>query len=158
MHTFESVLAALAREGIRFLVVGGLAVVQAGYVRLTEDLDLLVQADRDNLAALLRVLAGVGSGAAAELTVDDLALEEGAVRIAEDFDIDLFTLISGHRYESLELYAEPHPVLGATVHFLGPQGLLLLKQPSLPSKTSLTCRRCATFSPADRTLPDPSSS
>ena len=78
MHTFESVLAAPAREGIRFLVVGGLAVGQARYVRLTEDVDLLVQADGDNLAALLRVLAEVGSGAAAELTVDDLALEEGA--------------------------------------------------------------------------------
>lgn len=137
MDTFESVLAALARRQVSFLVVGGLAIVQAGYVRLTEDVDLLVEAEPANLGRLLEVLQGVGSGAAAELSVEDLPVEEGAVRIAEDFDIDLFTLMSGHRYEDLLPYAERHDVLGEQVSFLGPEGLVLLKQGSLRPKDQL---------------------
>lgn len=137
MDTFESVLAALAREQVSFIVVGGLATVQAGYVRLTEDVDLLVQADRPNLAKMIQVLSGVGSGAAAELTPDDFPLEEGAVRVAESFDIDLFTLMSGHRYEDLLPLTTRHEVLGQAVTFLSPEGLICLKKDSLRPKDQL---------------------
>lgn len=37
--TFEKLLALLTASGVRFLVVGGVAVILNGYVRLTEDID-----------------------------------------------------------------------------------------------------------------------
>jgi hypothetical protein len=43
----EWVLAPLERAGVRYLVVGGVAVVLHGYLRTTLDLDLVVQLEGD---------------------------------------------------------------------------------------------------------------
>ena len=65
MDTFESLLAGLGRAGIDFLVVGGLAVAMAGFVRATEDVDILVEAQEENrpkdrldVQVLQRILRG----------------------------------------------------------------------------------------------------
>lgn len=135
MTTFASVLAALARADVEFLVVGGLAVAQAGYVRYTEDVDVLVASGAANVRRLIDALAAVGGGAAAELSPDDFPLEEGAVRVVEeDVVVDLFTLMSGHTYADLLPLSVPHDVGGAAVRFLGAEGLVRLKADSLRPK------------------------
>ena len=134
MDTFASVLAALARADVEFVVVGGLAVAYAGFGRTTEDVDVLVAASEPNLRRLIDVLGGFGEGHAAELTPADFPLEEGYVRVAEDFDLDLFTLMSGHTYADLLPLAEAHEVEGAPVRFLGAEGLIRLKADSLRPK------------------------
>jgi hypothetical protein len=53
MDTFESVLAALARADVAFLVVGGVAVAQAGFARSTDALDLFTQRSGHAYADLL---------------------------------------------------------------------------------------------------------
>jgi hypothetical protein len=40
--SFEKLLVLLAEAGVQFIVVGGVAVSMQGYVRLTEDVDLLL--------------------------------------------------------------------------------------------------------------------
>ena len=59
---FERLLAALARSDVDFCVVGGLAVVLNGYVRVTEDVDILVNPERRNLERMLGVLKQWGEG------------------------------------------------------------------------------------------------
>lgn len=137
MTTFASVLAALARSDVDFLVVGGLAVAQAGYARYTEDVDLLVEPSESNLVRLISALAAVGDGAAAELSPDDFPLEEGAIRVVEDVVIDLFTLMSGRTYADLLPLSEQHDIEGESVHFLGAEGLIRLKAASLRPKDQL---------------------
>ena len=44
----------LNREGARYVVVGGMAIIQAGFVRATEDIDLLVDSADDNVRRLER--------------------------------------------------------------------------------------------------------
>lgn len=39
--SFEKLLVLLAERGVRFILVGGVAVTLQGYVRLTEDVPLL---------------------------------------------------------------------------------------------------------------------
>ncbi len=56
----EWVLAPLEQAGVRYLVVGGVAVVLHGYLRTTLDLDLVLQMERDNLERALKALAGLG--------------------------------------------------------------------------------------------------
>jgi hypothetical protein len=56
----ERVLAALEREGVRYLVVGGVAVVLHGHLRTTLDLDLVLQLEPDNLERALKAFAGMG--------------------------------------------------------------------------------------------------
>ena len=135
MTTFASVLAALARADVEFLVVGGLAVAQAGYARYTEDIDVLVEGGAANVQRLIDALSAVGGGAAAELVPADFPLEEGAVRVVEDdVVVDLFTVMSGHAYADLLPLSAPHAVGGAAVRFLGAEGLVRLKAGSLRPK------------------------
>ena len=57
---FESVFAALNDRNVRFLVVGGVAVVLHGYARLTADLDLVVDLAEEQATAAIEALAGLG--------------------------------------------------------------------------------------------------
>ena len=57
---FEPVLRALNDAGVRYLVVGGVAVVLHGYLRTTGDLDLVIELSPDNLARALDALEGSG--------------------------------------------------------------------------------------------------
>jgi hypothetical protein len=133
MIAFDELLARLAAAKVAFVVVGGLAVLKAGFLRVTEDIDLLVEADADNLKRFLAAIEPF-SPAAATLSPDDFPLEEGALRFTEDFDVDVFTLMSGHTYADLVPRSDQHQVLGQPVRFLGREGLILLKQDSLRPK------------------------
>lgn len=56
----ESLLLALNEGGVRYLVVGGLAVVLHGHLRTTMDLDLVVHLEPENLERALRVFDALG--------------------------------------------------------------------------------------------------
>lgn len=58
--TYDVVLRELHRRRVRYLVVGGLAVNLHGVPRLTYDLDIIVDFEPANLAALLDALSGLG--------------------------------------------------------------------------------------------------
>jgi predicted nucleotidyltransferase len=137
MTTFADVLKALAAAGVDYILVGGLAVAFAGYARATDDLDLLVEASEPNLRRLLEVLEGFGEGAARELSPTDFPLEEGCVRVAEDFDVDLFTLMSGQTYADLLPESVVHDLGGVPIRHLSAEGLIRLKAPSPRPKDQL---------------------
>jgi hypothetical protein len=46
--SFEKLLGVLAEAGVQFVLVGGLAVTLQGYVRFTEDVDLLIGSSHEN--------------------------------------------------------------------------------------------------------------
>lgn len=54
------VVTALEREGVRYLVVGGIAVVLHGYLRTTADLDLVVQLEAENVSRAIRAFRALG--------------------------------------------------------------------------------------------------
>ena len=137
MDTFASVLAALGRADVDFILVGGLAVAFAGFARVTDDVDILVDADPANLDRMLGVLEGFGEGAANELSADDFPLEEGCVRVSEHFDLDIFTLMSGYTYADLLPMTTTHEVDGVPVRHLTAEGLIRLKNDSLRPKDQL---------------------
>jgi hypothetical protein len=56
----EKIFSALNAAGVRYLVVGGLAVMAHGYLRMTRDLDLVVALDGSNPAQALQVFAALG--------------------------------------------------------------------------------------------------
>jgi len=66
----EALLHALAASGLRFVVIGGVAVGVHGYVRATKDLDVCPAGDRENLAILARLLSELD---AEQLEVGDFA-------------------------------------------------------------------------------------
>ncbi len=66
----EALLHALAASGLRFVVIGGVAVGVHGYVRATKDLDVCPAGDRENLEVLARLLSELD---AEQLEVGDFA-------------------------------------------------------------------------------------
>jgi predicted nucleotidyltransferase len=138
--TFEKLLVLLADGGVDFVIVGGIAVTLHGYVRLTEDVDILIARTPENVARLLSCLADYGEGFARELNAADFADEEGAIRIVEETEqaqIDIFTRIRGLRYPDLRADAEEFVVNGRAVRYASKAALIRLKENSMREKDRL---------------------
>jgi hypothetical protein len=138
--SFEKLLGLLAEAGIHFVVVGGIAVTLQGYVRLTEDIDLLVDAEPENLSALLELLGAYGDGFARELSLEDFTDEEGAIRIVEETEqcqIDLFTRISGRTYGDVVVDADTFSLGGRMIRYASKESLIAWKEPSVREKDRL---------------------
>lgn len=71
--SFELIVQTLQQANVRYLVVGGIAVIAHGYVRLTVDVDLLIELDAANIVAALRALEGLGYKPAIPVTAEQFA-------------------------------------------------------------------------------------
>ena len=56
----RAILGALNHADARYLIVGGLAVVAHGYVRFTQDIDLVLQLERENVLRAMTALTAIG--------------------------------------------------------------------------------------------------
>ena len=128
-NEFSSLLHLLHRNEVKFIVVGGVACALHGFVRATEDVDILVDAAPDNIAQMLTALRTWGEGHAAELKAEEFSLEPGCIQLVEEFPLDIFTLIDGRRYEDFA------PQAGRTA-----DGLLYLSAQDLVAVKSGTRR------------------
>jgi predicted nucleotidyltransferase len=127
---YEKLLASLARAEVKFIVVGGVAVALNGFVRTTDDVDILIERSSENIDRLLSTLASFGEGHARELSSGDFDEAEGAVRVIEDFPLDIFTLMRGQSYGDLIGDVRQTAICGTTIDFLNVEGLIRLKQDS----------------------------
>ncbi|MFH1532902.1 MAG: hypothetical protein ABIK09_19435 [Pseudomonadota bacterium] len=130
-------MADLVDAGVAFVTVGGIACALNGYVRATEDVDILVQRTDENLGRLLGCLAGFGAGHASELTLGDFPDEEGAVRIIEDFPLDVFVRMGGRSYDDLRPNVRIWTTGPVQLPYLDLEGLIALKQESLRERDRL---------------------
>jgi hypothetical protein len=69
----DQIFGALNRADVRYLVVGGLAVVAHGYFRTTADLDLVIGLEESNIIKGLRALEAIGYRMAIPVTVEAFA-------------------------------------------------------------------------------------
>ena len=75
LTSLELIIGALNFAGVRYLVVGGLAVAAHGYGRLTIDIDLVVQLAKANVLSALDALESLGYSPVAPVTAKDFAIE-----------------------------------------------------------------------------------
>lgn len=87
----------LNAEGVKYVLIGGFAVILHGFVRATKDIDLLIDASRENIQALKRALAFLPDNAVA-LIADDEVEKYQVVRIADEFVVDLLKNACGVDY------------------------------------------------------------
>lgn len=112
----EPLLRFLHESGVAHILIGGVAVAAHGYRRPSQDVDIVPQPDRDNLARLARSLqrlhtrpAELGDFADDELpanaaNVEDLALG-GNFRLETDLGaLDVMQWVAG--IDAADLYAE----------------------------------------------------
>jgi hypothetical protein len=135
--SFEKLLALLAESKVDFILVGGVAVTIQGYVRFTEDVDILIQDSAENKERLLLGLANYGEGFAKELTVDDFTDEEGAIRIIEEVEqcqIDIFTKMNARKYDDVAIDADIFHVAGYEIKLASKASLIGWKSNSTREK------------------------
>jgi hypothetical protein len=137
LSQYGRLLAALAKGKVDFAVVGGLAVIFNGYARFTLDADIIVDDQRENIERMLNVLRSWGEGWSRELTPEDFPPEEGAVRVVEDFELDIFTRLRGLSYADFKprlRYIEHDHV---RIAYLSPGDLIHCKEGSVRDKDLL---------------------
>ena len=115
----------LNREAARYVVIGGMAVIQAGFVRATEDIDLLVDTSPDNVARIRRALIGLPDAAIRDMADDDLD-RYVVVRVADEFVID--QAACGIRYEEASTMVHRVDIEGVPIPFATPELLWRTKQ------------------------------
>jgi hypothetical protein len=124
-------LVSLARElnrlGVAYVVVGGFAINRLGFVRATEDIDLLIARDQANQALVKLALAILPDGAIRELGDEDIA-QWVVVRVNDDISIDLMTEAGGVRYEDAAGEIETELIDGVAIPFASADLMLKMKQ------------------------------
>jgi hypothetical protein len=121
----------LDAQGARWMLIGGYAIAAHGFVRFSEDVDILVEPSAENAKRWIAALAQLPDGAARELAGrEDLFEREGpyAVRVNDEFTIDVMPSACGRAWEELAPYGEERVIDGVPLRVLGLEGLLLTKE------------------------------
>ncbi len=121
----------LDEEGVRWALIGGYAIAAHGFVRMSEDVDILVDPSAKNGLRWIRALSRLPDGATRELFgEEDIFEREGpyAVRVNDEFSIDVMPSACGHGWAELERHIEEREVDGVRLRVLGLEGLLLTKE------------------------------
>jgi len=76
VRSVETVIEALNKARVEYLIVGGLAVNAYGYERLTGDIDLVIGLEPDNIIRGLRALLDIGYQMAVPVSPEEFANPE----------------------------------------------------------------------------------
>ncbi len=104
-------LAALARAlesaQVRHLIVGGMAVVAHGYVRLTVDVDLVLDPEPSALQRAMEALGGLGYRPRAPVALMDFADADKRRAWSSEKGLTVFSLFSAeHKATEIDLFLE----------------------------------------------------
>jgi len=134
----DAILEILLRNGVRFVLIGGLAAQAHGSPSLTGDLDVCYARDRDNLerlavalAELVAIRRGVPADTPPMPPLDARTIRAGGVFTLStrfgDFDL-LATPDPNFDYESLVQHAIAAPVHGSTILIASLTDLMAMKR------------------------------
>lgn len=117
----------LNEAGAKYLVIGGMAVLQAGFARATEDIDILVENTDENLARVRSALMELPDRAIAELKEGEFR-EYQVVRIADEFVVDVMLSACGIDFREAQSSIRFESVEDVSIPFPSPELLWRLKQ------------------------------
>jgi len=138
----EQVLAALNAEKVRYLVVGGVAVVLHGHLRTTADLDLVVELAPDNARRAISALVKLGFRPRAPVPAEQFAdpaarrawIDEKGLTVFSlwsdrlpEIEVDLFVKEPFH-FDEVYARAVRVPLDTTTVTVVSLADLIALKQ------------------------------
>jgi uncharacterized nucleotidyltransferase DUF6036 len=129
--TADALLKLLQRfqdEGVQYVLVGGHAVRLNGFLRSTEDIDVLLPMSIENGRRVIRALSFLPG--AAELRPEWFAsdaTEPENIRVADDLLVDLLFAANGETYDSLQPHVRTLTVDAVEIRTLDIEGLLKTK-------------------------------
>ena len=121
-------LARFQAEGVQYVLVGGQAVRLNGFVRATEDIDILLPSSIENGRRVIRALDFLP----ASKELDPEWFGKGTetpenIRVADELLIDLLFAANGQTFETLQPHVRTLEVDGVQVRTLDIEGLLKTK-------------------------------
>ncbi len=124
---------ALNRHGVRYVLIGGFAVILHGYVRATKDIDLLLDPAVANVARLKQAMSFLPDNAVALVADEDLQTY-GVVRVGDEIVVDLMAQACGVGYEeALRLGVVDFVLEGVTIPLASVAALIRMKDTVRPS-------------------------
>jgi predicted nucleotidyltransferase len=137
-NEFLKLLKALEEHQVKYVLVGGVAVIIHGMERLTRDIDLFVQNTTRNIQNLQRALNSLyNDDSINEITVSELE-KYAVIRYGtpEDFYIDIITRL-GEAIAFEEIKYEIIEYQGIGVKIASPESLYLMKKNTYREKDKL---------------------
>ncbi len=131
MNTEDLLLRLLSRfrdESVEYVLIGGQAVRLNGFLRATEDVDILVKATKENGEKIKRAMGFLD--AARELEVEwfePTGDEIENIRVADDLIVDLLFAANGETFESVQPFVRDVEIDGVVIRVLNIDGLLRTK-------------------------------
>jgi hypothetical protein len=125
----------LHEAGVEYALVGGYALAAHGFSRFTEDIDILVDPSVENSRRWIVALGNLPDGASNQLLTeaDVFARDKRyAVRVNDEFTIDVMPAIAGHTWEEMKAFIEVRDLDGVPLRLLNLEGLLKTKQGARP--------------------------
>lgn len=119
--------ASLNAQGASYIVVGGMAVIQQGFLRATEDIDLLLENSRQNQARVRKALEVLPDKAVREMSEGDLDAYH-VVRVVDEIVVDLMLSACGIAYDDAVDEVESVAIQGVPIPFASARLLLRMKQ------------------------------
>jgi predicted nucleotidyltransferase len=116
---FKEFLELLNRNAVKYLLIGGYAVVAHGYSRYTKDMDIWVEMSLENATRIVKTLEDFGMGSLG-LTEQDF-LEPGTfVQIGyPPVRIDILNKVAGLDFEAAYASRKEHTIDGVRVWLIG---------------------------------------
>ena len=106
LDSIERIARALNDSGVRFIVVGGLAVVAHGYGRQTQDLDLVIQLEPGSIRRAFDALGKLGYRPRVPVTADAFADPRRRAQLIADKGMMVLGFHSDrHRETPVDLFA-----------------------------------------------------
>ena len=125
-------LRSLAHHQVDYVIIGGQALNLHGYMRNTDDIDILLPMDALNGKRVIDALSVLPDNAAKDVDPEWLA-EPGTVRVADEIIVDLMTLAAnGETYDSLSAHIQKAEMEGFSYYLLDVDGLIRTKQSVRP--------------------------
>jgi hypothetical protein len=135
----------LHQRGAKFMVVGGVAIIRACYLRTTGDIDILIDTDLENEARVYKALATLPDGCVRELEASEVE-KYTVVRVADEILVDLMGKASGIDYYKASQSLVIHEIDGVPIPFASPELLWRLKCRAGREKNAATSNASANIS------------
>lgn len=108
------VCAPLNAHDAKYVLVGAMAMQLWGTTRATRDVDILIEATRDNAARVIDALSEVGFGIARELTPDEIVASHVTI-VGDTPRVDVMTIAWAVRYPEVIRDARTFTVEGVAI-------------------------------------------
>ncbi|HAP36104.1 MAG TPA: hypothetical protein DCQ28_09240 [Bacteroidetes bacterium] len=117
----------LNANGAKYIVIGGMAIIQTGYLRATGDIDLLIETSQENQQRVWAAMMNLPDQAVRDVQPDDLE-NYVVVRVGDEIMVDLMAKACGISYDEAKDFIRYTVIDEVEIPFANPELLWRMKQ------------------------------